>query len=183
MAAPGVPNAVALARVAQDPQAFEQLVAERMRQVGVPEQFIGMKGVPGVGEGALARYPGPQGGGNVRPDHPNALSGRWQPGINVDEAVFDPTFQALALDVAVSEAAVATYHEAWARATDQTRVDAVIAHEYAELTATATPELLEAFGIRWPHYAAILTAPDSPLTVSDEARELLRLHRGALGLE
>ncbi len=143
-----------------------------------------MRGVPGVGEGAFARYPGPQGGGNLRPDHPNVISGRWKAGINVDEVVFDPTFRALAHEPrAVSREAVTAYHEAWERAANGTRIDAVIAHEYAELRAVATPELAATYGQQWPHYAAIKIAPDTRLMISAEARGLLRLQRRALGLE
>src|SRR5947209_1876035 len=114
MAAPGVPNPEVIARVTRNPQAVERAVARRMRQVGVGEELIGMKGVPGVEGGAFTRYPGPQGGGNLRPDHPNVVSGRWKAGINIDEAAFDPTFQALAHEPRVlSSEAAAAYHEAW----------------------------------------------------------------------
>ena len=155
-----------------------------MRLIGVGPELIGMKGVPGVAEGAFTRYPGPQGGGNVRPDHPNILSGRWKAGINIDEAAFDPTFQALAHEPrVVSQEAAAAYHEFWAHASNTARMDAVIAHEYAELRAIATPELQAKHGQQWPHYAAIKNAPETSLKISDEARELLRLQRHALGLD
>jgi len=62
-------------------------------------------------------------------------------------------------------------------------MDAVIAHEYTELRAVATPELQHLFGPEWPHYAAVKNAPDTTLKISNEARELLRLQRRALGLE
>ncbi len=184
MAAPGISNPQVLARIRGHEAAFARAVAERMTELGVEPELIGMKGVPGVEDGAFTRYPGPQGGGNLRPDHPNVAAGRWQPGINVDEAVFDATFEALAGEprVTSAEAAIA-YHAGWARATDATRTDAVIAHEYAELKAVSTPELVAAYGNQWPHYAAIQLAPDTPLAVVPEARELLRLQRLALGLE
>jgi hypothetical protein len=184
MAAPGVPNPEVIARVSRNPQAVERAVAQRMRQLGVEEEVIGIKGMPGVEEGAFTRYHGPQGGGNIRPDHPNVVSGRWRAGINVDEAVFDPTFQGLAGNPrVVSQEAAAAYHEAWARASNTTRMDAVIAHEYTELRAVATPELQRLYGPEWPHYAAVKNAPDTTLKISNEARELLRLQRRALGLE
>lgn len=182
MAAPGVANPDVIARVSRNPQAVERAVAKRMRQIAVEEDLIGMKGVPGVGEGAFTRYPGPQGGGNLRPDHPNVVSGRWKAGINVDEAAFDPTFQALAHEPRVlSQEAAAAYHEAWTRASNMTRIDAIIAHEYAELRAEATAELRAKYGQQWPHYAAIKNAPDTPLTISEKSRELLCLQRCALG--
>ncbi len=184
MAAPGVPNAEVIARVSRNLRAVERAVVRRMRQAGVEERFIGIKGVPGVEEGAFTRYPAPQGGGNLRPDHPNVVSGRWQAGINVDEAVFDSTFQPLACEPrAVSEDAARAYHEAWARASNLMRMDAVIAHEHAELLAVATPEMQSVYGQQWPHYTAVKDAPDTALRISNEARELLRLHRRALGLE
>jgi predicted membrane-bound mannosyltransferase len=111
------------------------------------------------------------------------LSGRWKPGSNVDEAVFDATFEALAREPhIVSADAARAYHEAWAKASDATRLDAVIAHEYAELKTVATPELQAAYGTQWPHYAAIKNAPSTTLKISEEARELLRLQANALGL-
>ena len=94
MAAPGVPNAEVLDFVGRNRAAVERAVTQRMRQVGVEEEIIGMRGVGGVEEGAFTRYPGPQVGGNMRPDHPNVVSGRWGAGMNVDEAIFDPTFRA-----------------------------------------------------------------------------------------
>ena len=63
------------------------------------------------------------------------------------------------------------------------RMDAIIAHEYAELRAEATPELRAKYGQQWPHYAAITNAPDTPLKISEAGRYLLRLQRRALGLE
>jgi hypothetical protein len=186
MAAPGVPNAEVLDFVGRNRAAVERAVTQRMRQVGVEEEIIGMRGVGGVEEGAFTRYPGPQVGGNMRPDHPNVVSGRWGAGINVDEAIFDPTFRAFegpgARYVASREAAQA-YHEAWASASTRARLDAAIAHEHAELRAVATPELQRRYGVQWPHYAAVRNAPDTALRISPEGRELLRLHRRAMGLE
>ncbi|MGH7174202.1 MAG: hypothetical protein ACRELF_17850 [Gemmataceae bacterium] len=62
-------------------------------------------------------------------------------------------------------------------------MEAIIAHEYAELGGEATPELRAKYGQQWPHYAAIKNAPDTPLAISKKARDLLRLQRRALGLE
>jgi hypothetical protein len=184
MTAFGVPNPEVLARLKGNEAVIERAVAQRMLEVGVEAEFIGMKGVPGVEEGGFARYPDSQGGGNLRPDHPNVVLGRWKPGINVDEAVFDPTFEALAREPrVVSAEAARAYHEAWSTASDATRLDAVIAHEYSELKAVATVELEAGYGSVWPHYAAIKNAPDTPLNITNEARELLWLQRRALGLE
>ena len=157
-----------------------------MRLLGVPAEWIGMKGVPGVGEGSLTRYPAAQGGGNLRPDHPNVISGRWQAGINVDEAAFDPNFQAIVGGYSsrfiTSEEAIHDFQALWAVATVGDRLDAVIAHELAEMSAEIDEPLREAYGLAWPHFAALRAAPETALTVSDTARELLRLQRVAFGL-
>jgi hypothetical protein len=186
MAASGVPNPEVIDFVTRNQAAVERAVAQRMRRVGVPRELIGMQGVPGVDEGAFSRYPGPQGGGNLRPDHPNVVAGRWRAGINVDEAIFDPTFRVFegrgARSVASPDDAGA-YHEAWARASTRTRLDAVIAHECEELRAVAADELQQQYGIEWPHVVAVANAPETTLRISDQARELLRLHRRAMGLE
>jgi hypothetical protein len=186
MAAPGIPNAEVLGFVTRNLTAIVRAVTQRMRQVGVPEDLIGIPGVPGVEEGAFARYPGPQGGGNIRPDHPNVLVGRWRAGINVDEAIFDSTFRAFegrGARFAVSQTAADAYHEAWAKASVRTRLDAAIAHEYEELGAVATPHFQQHYGAGWAHYSAVKKAPETSLGVSESARELLRLHRRVMGLE
>jgi hypothetical protein len=184
MAAPGIPNPELLARVNANRAAIEREVAQRMLDLGVEPEFIGIKGYPGVDEHAFVRNYGPQAGGNIRTDHPNVVAGLWKAGINIDEAVFDPTFQALAREPRlVSKEAANAYHTAWASASDQTRMEAVIAHEYAELKATATPEFQQQYGSEWAHYAAVKNAPDTSLKISPEAKELLRLHRRAVGLE
>jgi hypothetical protein len=186
MAGPGVPNADVLDFVARNRTAIERAVAELMRRVGVPQELIGMRGVPGVEEGAFTRYPGPQGGGNIRPDHPNVVAGRWRAGINVDEAIFDPTFRVFegrGARSVVSPDDAREYHQAWAGASVRTRLDAVIAHEYEELRAVATHEVQQQYGIAWPHFVAVANAPETMLRISDHARELLRLHRRAMGLE
>jgi hypothetical protein len=59
----------------------------------------------------------------------------------------------------------------------------VIAHEYEELRAVATHELQQQYGIEWPHFVAVASAPETMLDISDQARELLQLHRRAMGLE
>jgi hypothetical protein len=161
----------------------ERAVRARMRRLGIEEDLIGIKGMYGVDEGAFVQYPSPQGGGGLRPDHPLVLQGRVRPGINVDEAIFDAAFEALAGERAVISAqAQAAYHQAWARASVKARLDTVAAHEYAELNAVRTPEMVRRFGNRWPHYTAIKEAQKSTWALTAAARELLRLHAEALGL-
>ncbi|HZT80359.1 MAG TPA: RHS repeat-associated core domain-containing protein [Gemmataceae bacterium] len=57
-------------------------IGNRMRQVGVPDEMVGIK-YYGVDEGAFVRYDPPQLGGNIR------VGTNGKPGINVDPAVFD----------------------------------------------------------------------------------------------
>lgn len=181
-----VPNTELLEFVDRYREAIERAVARRMRQVGVPEEWIGIGGVPGVAEGAFTRYPNPQVGGNVRPDHPHVCAGRWKAGINVDEAIFDSGFRAFARRGRIgsgSPDAAQAYQEAWATALTRTRLDAAIAHEYEELRAEAALEFQQRYKIEWPHYVAVAVAPETALHISDEARELLRFYRNALELE
>jgi hypothetical protein len=64
----------------QEPLA--RAIGNRMRQVGVPEEMIGVEWW-GVDPGPFVRYHPPQLGGNIQV----GLNGK--PGINVDPAVFD----------------------------------------------------------------------------------------------
>ena len=184
MTAPGVPNPEVLARIKGNEASIQRAVEHRMAEVGVEAEFIGMKGVPGVEEGGFTRYPAPQGGGNLRPDHPNVVSGQWKAGINVDEAIFDPKFEALAGE---PRSRCPRCSKSLPRDVGNgfrcNALDAVIAHEYAELKAVSIPDLLAAYGNKWLHYAAVKNAPDTPLKISNEARDLLGLQRLALGLE
>ena len=183
---PAVANAAVIDFVERYLDVIERAVARRMRRVGVPVEWIGMRGVPGVTEGAFTRYPNPQVGGNLRPDHPNVVAGRWRAGINVDEAIFDSTFQAFqgrGQKMVASPDAARAYQLAWAIASTRTRLDAAIAHEYEELRAIATPDPPQRFGVEWPHYVAVFLAPETALLITDEARELLQLYRCVLELE
>jgi hypothetical protein len=58
---------------------LNRAIATRMRQVGVPDDMIGIKWW-GIDEGAFVRYHPPQLGGNIR------LGSNGKPGINVDPA-------------------------------------------------------------------------------------------------
>jgi hypothetical protein len=92
--------------------AFEQIVQQRMRDVGVPVQLIGDI---------------PLGGGTRRAFHPNEGVGGGVTvgvGICVDSGILNPE---LLGDPTAGGAA-----RAWARARLRDRIDAVIAHEYEE---------------------------------------------------
>jgi RHS repeat-associated protein len=134
-------------------------IGNRMRQIGVPANMIGMKGVPGVDEGPLVRYLRAQGGGNVRPPQ----YGVQQPGINVDYAVLDANFPD-----------IATKSPTWATASLKDRVDAVVAHEFTEVTAPVS------IG-REAHNYAVQHAPNTTLNITERARQILREYAKALG--
>jgi hypothetical protein len=143
-----------------------------------------MRGVPGVDEGGFVRYPNPQGGGNIRPDHPNVVSGRWKPGINADEAIFMPSFDAFRGATISNQQAAKSFGDLWSKASVRSRLDAVASHELAELQAVQPANWdVAKYGPWNPHKHAIRFAPDTTLKISDQARELLRLQRQALGLD
>ena len=132
---------------------LNQVVGNRMRRVGVPEEMIGID-YYGVDPGPFVRYDPPQLGGNIR-------AGRHgKPGINVDPAVFD------------ADAPKMGSLSSWRLASVQDRIDAVIAHEYTE--ALAPP------GQDFQIYA-LTSAEDTPLQISDRARQILREYRQAEG--
>lgn len=184
MSAPGITNQEVLDFVSRNREAVERAVTKRLLRIGIPEDAIGIRGMPGVEEGAFTRYHRPQGGGNLRPDHPSVISGRWQAGINIDEAIFDSSFNPLLYERWIVERdVIGAFQMAWASASLRTRLDVVAAHEYSEMRAVSTPELRRRFGREWPHYAAILDTPECTLRVSNNARDLLRRHRRALGFK
>ena len=92
--------------------AFERIVQQRMRDVGVPVHLIGDI---------------PLGGGMARAFHPQEATGGGVTvgrGISVDSGILNPE---LLGDPATGGAA-----RAWANARLRDRMDAVIAHEYEE---------------------------------------------------
>jgi len=111
-AAPGDPAAHATDFATRNADAFERIVQQRMRDVGVPDHLIGDT---------------PFGGGVRRAFHPDADTGGGVTvgrGINVDSGVLNPN---LLGDPAAGGAA-----RTWARARLRDRIDAVIAHEHEE---------------------------------------------------
>ena len=93
---------------------LNRAIADRMRQVGVPGEMIGIKWW-GVDEGAFVRYHPPQLGGNIR------VGSNGRPGINVDPAIFDANVPKMG------------NLPSWKSASLRNRIDAVIAHEYTEV--------------------------------------------------
>jgi hypothetical protein len=141
---------------------LDQVIALRMRTVGVPEAMIGIKGMPYEDPGAFVCTHAIGGSNNNIPGRGIVGSG---PGINVDLAVLD---------------ARCTYMRAvksWESAGLKDRVDAVIAHEYTEvLSGGLAPGLT-------PHLHAIKAAPETELMISERAREILREYRRLEGLD
>ncbi|MCI0461052.1 MAG: hypothetical protein L0Z62_29235 [Gemmataceae bacterium] len=92
--------------------AFERIVQQRMRDVGVPDHLIGDTPLGGGVRRAFLPQEGTGGGVTVGA------------GINVDSGVLNPE---LLGDPAAGGAA-----QVWSRARLRDRIDAVIAHEYEE---------------------------------------------------
>jgi hypothetical protein len=132
---------------------LSRVIGNRMRQIGVPDEMIGIEWY-GVDPGPFVRYHPPQLGGNIRA----GINGK--PGINVDPAVFDgnaPKVGAL---------------PAWQSGRLQDRIDAVIAHEYTEALAPGGVDF---------HIHALKNAENTPLPISAHARQILREYRRAEG--
>lgn len=138
---------------------LNRLIGNRMRQVGVPDEMIGFK-YPGIDEGPFVRYPTSQIDGNI---NPHTFPGR-KPAINLDYGVLDANHPAM------------SNVPSWAKAGLRDRIDAAVAHEYTEALAQPMP------GSNF-HEQAIKFAPDTPLNISPRARQMLREHRSAMGLD
>jgi hypothetical protein len=135
----------------QDP--LSQAIGNRMRQVGVPAEMIGVEWW-GVEKGPFVRYQPPQLGGNIRV----GLNGK--PGINVDPAVFDANVPKMG------------NLPSWKSASLRDRIDAVIAHEYTEALAPQGVDF---------HMHALKSAENTPLKISGRARQILKEYRQAEG--
>ncbi len=132
---------------------LSRLIGNRMRQVGVPDEMIGVEWW-GVGKGPFVRYHPPQLGGNIR------VGSNGNPGINVDPAVFD------------ANAPKVGKLPSWRSASLRDRIDAAIAHEYAEALAPQGVDF---------HIHAIKNAENTSLKISDRARQILKEYRQAEG--
>jgi hypothetical protein len=135
--------------------------AKRMRQVGVPEEMIGIRGMPFEDAGAFVRTHA-QGGGNLRAGTIPGIGA----GINVDLAVLDTQYPPM------------SGVPSWSRASLKDRLDAVIAHEYTEALAPTT------LAVGLPsHRHALQNAPDTSLNITLRAREILVEYHRAMTLE
>lgn len=124
-----------------------------MRRVGIPEEMIGIEWW-GIEKGPFVRYHPPQLGGNIR------VGNNGKPGINVDAAVFD------------ANAPKVGNLPSWRSASLRDRIDAVIAHEYTEALAPQGVDF---------HIHAVENAENTPLKISNWARQILREYRRAEG--
>ena len=132
---------------------LSRAIGNRMLEVGVPEEMIGVEWW-GVDQGPFVRYYPPQFGGNIR------VGTNGKPGINVDPAVFDANAPPMG-DL-----------EAWRSANLRDRIDAVIAHEYTEVLAPRGVDF---------HLYAVKEAENTSLEISEVARGILREYRRASG--
>lgn len=151
---PDLPPAMANFPTAPDPHVLrfatefeEDLVRateERMREVGVPEEYIGGT-YNGIQLRAFAIQSAENIGGNMRPGTSPV------PGIFVDQGVLNPCH-------GVTEAI-----PSWQQSRLVDRLDAAIAHEFEELMSKGFD----------PHDDAIINAPNTALRITDEARRML----------
>lgn len=148
---------------------LNKTIGARMRELGVPEDMIGLRGIPGVDEeGPFVRFPETQIGGNLNP----AVNPAWKPGIALDHGVLDVAHPRMSKVPAWSEPTTVL----------RDRVDAAIVHEYIEATLTPPQRLSGPALVDWLHKEAIRLAPDTRLPISERAREILRQFRSAEGL-
>ncbi len=130
----------------RDWEPLEAIARKRMREVGVPEDRIGMLDTDNDFRLA-AFHPHRTVGGEV-----HHQSGR----INLDAGIFIPDLLAEGMPPEVS-----SLH---AKSRASVRKDAIIAHEFEE-------------GVNGDHVAAVEHAPDTKLTIKEEARRLLRAQK------
>jgi len=131
-------------------------VANRMRKLGIPEESIGLKGTPMDQAFELRSI---MGGSNLHPK----WSGVSSPAIRVDVAVLDARFN--------------DSSPTWATASWKDRIDAVIAHEWAEVFSDARSSAAR-------HNHALQSAADTSLLITQVARQILledRLFRPKAG--
>jgi hypothetical protein len=125
---------------------LEGIASKRMREVGVPEDRIGMLDTDNDYRLA-AFHPHRTVGGEV-----HHQTGR----INLDAGIFIADLLAEGMSSEVS-----SLH---AKSRASVRLDAIIAHEFEE-------------GVHGDHVAAVEHAPDTKLTIKEEARRLLRAQK------
>lgn len=145
---------------------INRVISNRMRQVGIPDDVIGIRQFPGVEEGAFTRFPDTQIGGNV---NPNVVP--FPQGIALDHGVFDidhPKMRSV---------------PTWALSRLRDRIDAAIVHEYIESLLSPPTELAGVEAVEWLHWESVRRGPDTKLPVTEQARTILLEYRLAAGLK
>jgi hypothetical protein len=145
---------------------LNRVAGNRMRQLGVPDDMIGIRNYPGIDEGPFVRFPSTQVGGNV---NPHVMPGR-QAGIALDHGVLDAAHPRMG------------NVPSWGRATLRDRMDAAIVHEYIEATLRPSSNLRGHAAVDWLHNEAIRRAPDTTMPITPGARQILTEYRQAAGL-
>jgi hypothetical protein len=91
-------------------------------------------------------------------------------GIAVDHGIFDAGHPEMA------------NVPSWASASVRDRMDAAIVHEYIEATLQPPSYLRGRSAAAWLHNEAISRGPNTALSITHSAREILRQYRQAAGL-
>jgi hypothetical protein len=128
---------------------FEAYARRRMREVGVPEDWIGTVDDEHRIERRAFFPDEPEGGGNIH-----------RRGVNLSSGILNPDLIDAREDPRLSSA--------WREARLRHRADAVIAHEFEEASAALPLQ----------HEEAKRKAPDTRLDIDEEARRLLRVAAG-----
>src|SRR5262245_5661168 len=139
------------------------VVRSRMLRLGIPEEMIGIRGWPGIDEGAFVRFPGSQIGGNSNPH----LRPGYPAGIALDHGIFDADHPDMA--------AVPS----WMTACVRDRMDAAIVHEFVEATLRPPFRQRGEAAAHWLHGEAIRRAPEAELSITNAARRILEEYRQA----
>jgi hypothetical protein len=145
---------------------LNRVVGNRMRQLGVPDDMIGIRNYPGIDKGPFVRFPATQIGGNVN----SSLTPGRQAGIALDHGIFDADHPNMA------------NISSWRKATLRDRMDAAIVHEYIEATLQPASLLRRKAAAKWLHKEAIRRATATAMPITPGARQILTEYRQAAGL-
>jgi len=142
--------------VARYEREFNEAVAGRMQELGIPEKSIGLKGTP-LDQPFESRSA--IGGSHLHPDWSDVEN----PMIRVDIAALDARFNASS--------------PTWAKASWKDRIDAIIAHEWFEVHNKGAT-------VAARHNATLQHAADTTLSITKNARQILvedKLYRPRIG--
>jgi len=146
--------------------AFNRAIGKRMKQLGVPDESIGIQKWPGVNETPFTQFPSTQVGGNRNPRIFPGLRG-----IALDHGILDENHPMM------------KNVPSWARSAVKDRIDAAIVHEHIESKLKPPRYLSGIAAAKWAHEQAIRLAPNTKLPITDRARAILREYRRAMDLE